>query len=260
MAARKSPHICPILRYADGPAALEFLPRAFGFELVADHRLPDGAVAHADLRIGPSVVGVSSASASPPDTPWSSIRQGVYIRVDDPDAYHARAVREQADVVMPLTDQPYGSREFSLRDPAGHIWGFGTYGMGAGDGEPTVWPIVLYRDAAAAITWLERVIGFSRTVAVPDDTGAIMHAELRLGDAVLMLGGSKPGSQYGDVTHIVNLLSREPDAHCARARAAGATVFQDLHTTSYGARSYGATDPEGFMWWVSDYAPAGAPA
>jgi uncharacterized glyoxalase superfamily protein PhnB len=51
----------------------------------------------------------------------------VYVQTADPDAVHARAVAAGADVVQPLTQKPYGSRECAVRDPEGVVWSFGTY-------------------------------------------------------------------------------------------------------------------------------------
>ena len=45
----------------------------------------------------------------------------------DPDAHHERAVAAGAQIVRELTDQPYGAREYTARDPEGHVWSFGTY-------------------------------------------------------------------------------------------------------------------------------------
>ena len=250
--------ICPVLRYQDGPAALEWLERAFGFEKHSEHRTPEGLVAHADLRLGPSAIGVSSAGAAPPDSAWAKVRHAVYVQVDNPDAVHDRAKAAGADIVMPLTDMDYGSREFSMRDLDGHLWGFGTYRMAAGDAEPEIWPELRYRDAAAAVAWLERALGLVCAVQIPDDRGKVMHAELRLGRAVLMLGPQTPGSEWSDATQVTSLRVRDPDAHFTRARAAGAQVVREPATTPYGARFYAARDPEGFLWWVTDYLPAGA--
>ena len=50
----------------------------------------------------------------------------LYVTIDDPDTLHDRAVAE-AEIVMGLTDQDYGSREFAARDPHGNVWSFGTY-------------------------------------------------------------------------------------------------------------------------------------
>jgi uncharacterized glyoxalase superfamily protein PhnB len=252
-----TPTISPVLRYEDGPAALEWLARAFGFEKHSDHRTPDGQVAHADLRLGPSAIGVSSAGTSPPDSPWASARQGVYVQVDNPDAVHDRARAAGADIVVPLKDLDYGSRDFSMRDPGGHLWGFGTYRMAMGGAEPTIWPELRYPDAAAAIAWLERALGCACAVRIPGKAGTVTHAELRLGRAALMLGPQTPGTEWSDATQVTSLRVADPDAHFARARSAGAQVVREPQTAPYGARFYAVRDPEGFLWWVTDYAPAG---
>ena len=61
-----------VFRYQDGPAAIEWLVTALGFEKHSDHRTPNGLVAHADLRFGSSVIGVSSAAASDAKSPWAT--------------------------------------------------------------------------------------------------------------------------------------------------------------------------------------------
>ena len=51
----------------------------------------------------------------------------IYVAVDDPDTHHDRAVGAGAEVVMELTDQDYGSREYAAKDPEGNVWCFATY-------------------------------------------------------------------------------------------------------------------------------------
>jgi uncharacterized glyoxalase superfamily protein PhnB len=55
------------------------------------------------------------------------VTAGIYIAVTDPDKHHERAVAAGARIVHPLTDQDYGSREYSCMDPEGNLWSFGTY-------------------------------------------------------------------------------------------------------------------------------------
>ena len=247
--------LSPVFRYADAPAAIEWLVRAFGFTVWSDHRMPDGGVAHADLLFGTNSIGVSSAAASAPESPWANVRQGLYIRVTDPDALHDRAVAAGAEVVSPLTDTSYGSRDFTLRDPGGHLWAFGTYDTGAAATETTIWPELQYADAPAAVSWLERALGFEATLQVPDNTGALMHAEFRLGATAVMLGPASASHAWGDTRQVTGLRVDDPDAHCAAAKAAGATLLREPQTTPYGARFYAARDPEGFLWWVTNYRP-----
>jgi uncharacterized glyoxalase superfamily protein PhnB len=126
--------IWPALRYADARAAIRFLVEAFGFEEVASYTgETEDIVAHAELR-GPSGGGVMLGSAAREDSAIADQPAGVgsiYIVVEDPDSLFARATAAGATVVRGLTDQDYGSREFTVRDPEGVFWSFGTYG-GAG--------------------------------------------------------------------------------------------------------------------------------
>lgn len=127
------PKIYPCLRYADAPAAIAWLCRAFGFEALLIVPGPDGTVAHAELRYGPCVVMLGSVKddaygTSPRTT--KVVTQTIYIGLDDPDAHCARAVAAGAEVFRPPQDTDYGSREYSCRDLEGHVWSFGTYRPG----------------------------------------------------------------------------------------------------------------------------------
>jgi uncharacterized glyoxalase superfamily protein PhnB len=119
--------IYPVLKYDDARAALDFLERAFGFERRHVHDGEKGGVAHAELRFGDEFVMLASAGEGDPIFNQGVGRTTVYLVVDDPDALHERATGAGAEVVMPLTDQDYGSRDFAVRDLEGNIWSFGTY-------------------------------------------------------------------------------------------------------------------------------------
>ena len=121
--------IHPTLLYRDAAAAIDFLERAFGFETLARHDAPDGAVAHAELRLGGDVVMVGTGADDLQDVPedFRAARVGVYLSVEELDAHHERASGAGADVTRELQDTEYGSREYSARDPEGVHWHFGTY-------------------------------------------------------------------------------------------------------------------------------------
>jgi uncharacterized glyoxalase superfamily protein PhnB len=120
--------VWPSLRYTDPQAAIRFLVDAFGFEEAAVYPDESGDIVHAELR-WPAGGGVmlgaarpdSVLAAVPPDT------GSIYIVTDAPDALFERAVTAGAAVVRELRDEDYGSRGFTVRDPAGVHWSFGTY-------------------------------------------------------------------------------------------------------------------------------------
>jgi len=124
-------NIIPALRYRDADAGLQFLQSAFGAEPKAVHRDGDGVIRHAVVGLGGGLVMVGQAAedgwlGGEPARPLAST-VSLYVVVDDPDAHHERAVAASATVVRPLEDTEYGSREYSVRDPEGNLWSFGTY-------------------------------------------------------------------------------------------------------------------------------------
>lgn len=248
--------ICPVFRYLDAAAAIRWLARAFGFEPHVEFAGPDGTIAHAELRMGGDAIGVSSATAPVDGNPWSHVREGLYVSLDGVDAHHDRARAAGADIVMPLRDLEYGSREFSARDPGGHLWGVGTYRMASGQGAPVIAAGLHYDDGPGAVAWLVRAFGFQPVLEVPGPGGTIAHAELRLGASVLMLGSTpREAGSWGDRGQSTSVTVEDPDSAFVRAEAAGATVVQRPHDTPYGARACVVRDPEGFLWGLSDYRP-----
>ena len=124
-----APTIWPALAYADAPGAIRFLVEAFGF--VETLVVPGGdgrEIAHAELR-WPEGGGVMLGSASDdkevePRKPGTAY---IYVVTDAPDALFDRATAAGAEVVRGLRDEDYGSRGFTVRDPEGNSWSFGTY-------------------------------------------------------------------------------------------------------------------------------------
>ena len=149
------------------------------------------------------------------------MRQGIYVCLDEVDTLHDRAKAAGAEIVSPLKDQDYGSREFGARDLEGHLWGFGTYQMAAA-GEPNIIVAGLhYRDGRAALAWLERVFGLRKSLEVPGPDGTLVHAEMRLGGAAVMVdSGPKDPAVWGENNLGVYVYTRRP--RCAlRARKRG---------------------------------------
>lgn len=121
----------PALRYKDAKAAIALLKEAFGFTEVTVLENEDGTIAHAELAHGNGMVMLGTLKEGDESEYGRAVRAlgttQVYVVVDDPDAHHDRAVQYGVKVVMPLTDQDYGSRDYAARDLEGNIWHFGTY-------------------------------------------------------------------------------------------------------------------------------------
>ena len=127
MAADDAPAVWPALRYKDARAALRFLVDGLGFaeQLVVPGE-GDREIAHAELR-WPAGGGLMLGSVGGGD-PFDALGPvSVYLVSDDPDGVLERALAAGAEVVRPLRDEDYGSREFSVRDPEGNVWSVGTY-------------------------------------------------------------------------------------------------------------------------------------
>jgi uncharacterized glyoxalase superfamily protein PhnB len=142
---------------------------------------------------------------------------------------------------------------------------------------PTVTPMIAYQDARAALEWLANAFGFrERTrIAMPD--GSIGHAEMEIGDGVIMLAEPTPHYQgpkrhaetcdaarrWLEVPYVIDGLHvyvDDVDTHFAQAREGGATILSEPENTGHG-RSYRAADPEGHRWMFAqrpaDAGPAG---
>lgn len=113
--------IYTLLHYDDPRAAHEWLAEAIGFEPVA-LREDDGKIAHAEMRWGEDLIMFNASSEEFPKTQVS-----VYLTCKDPDALYARTKAAGGEILRELVDQDYGSREFTVLDPEGHSWSFGTY-------------------------------------------------------------------------------------------------------------------------------------
>ena len=123
--------VWPVLSYQDARAALEFLVKAFGFEERACYAREDdpSIVEHAEMR-WPLGGGIMFGTAGKDDGPFGQRTPGndsVYVVCEDPDRLFAQAVAAGAEVVRGLKDEDYGSRGFTVRDPEGNLWSFGTY-------------------------------------------------------------------------------------------------------------------------------------
>ncbi|WBO67170.1 VOC family protein [Streptomyces camelliae] len=123
------PSVYPSLLYADAKAAIRQLTEALGFTELSLYETEDGTVMHAELVQGHGAVMIGSKGRGGrfDAAMIGAGPAGVYIVVDDVDAHHQRALEHGVEILLPPTDQDYGSRDYMARDLEGNIWSFGTY-------------------------------------------------------------------------------------------------------------------------------------
>ena len=130
-----------------------------------------------------------------------------------------------------------------------------------------VLPELAYPDVAAAADWLCRAFGFEVRLKVLTEDGRVQHSELLYGEGVIMVGQAGKTADHGRITRSPQFLGGantqavmvyvdDVDLHCARARAAGASIDQEPCIHDYGEeywadRSYGAHDLEQHQWWFT---------
>jgi uncharacterized glyoxalase superfamily protein PhnB len=119
-------------------------------------------------------------------------------------------------------------------------------------------PTLRYKDAHAAIDFLERAFGFERK-AVYEDGGTVHHAELTYGRGMVMLGTAGAGDpQFDTRQSSAYVIVPDADAAHERAKGAGAEIIRELQDTDYGSREFSARDPEGNAWSFGTYDPFAA--
>lgn len=122
--------VTPYLVVNGGASALEFYKKVFGATELTRFDGPDGKLAHAEIRIGDSIVMLSDEFVDrgfrgPQSIGGSPV--GLMVYVDDCDKMFNRAIAAGATVKKPLEDQFYGDRSGTLVDPFGHLWTIGTH-------------------------------------------------------------------------------------------------------------------------------------
>ena len=125
---KDTPQVIPYLYYEDAEAAIDFMEKAFGFEVESCFRNPDdGTVLHAEVRTGSGVIFVGpgmeffgTRATSDPEFVSSMI----YVFVEDVDAHYARAKAAGARIREEPHTHVGGNRQYTASDPGGHRWSF----------------------------------------------------------------------------------------------------------------------------------------
>jgi len=282
----------PRMTFKDAAKAIEFYKNAFGAQETMRFEV-GGKIPHAEIRIGNSPVMLTEewpeGNRFSPETLGNSPVM-MSLGVPDVDKFFAHAIGAGARTVIPIADQFYGRREGTLQDPFGYLWSVSTVteemsveemhrrmnAMTKGDaaskkpavdpvprGFHTVTPYMIAPDAEAILTFAKQAFGAEETFRIVGGAGGL-HAETRIGDAMLMMGGGISGKPFSGKpnTTALHIYVKDTDAAYKKALEAGATSIGEPQDHEYGERGAGVKDPFGNYWYIAthkgeDYIPKG---
>jgi PhnB protein len=272
----------PRMTFKDAAKAIEFYKNAFGAQETMRFEVGEH-IPHAEIMIGNSHVMLTEewpegGRFSPETLGNSPVMMAV--SVPDVDDFVSHAVGAGAKVVIPIADQFYGRREGTIQDPFGYSWSVSTIkeelsveemhrrmdAMMKGDtskkpavspvppGFHMVTPYLVAEDGPALLEFTKQAFGAEETFRTVAPAGGL-HAEVRIGDSMLMVGGGIPGREFKSTpkTHALHIYVEDADAVCKKALAAGATLIDEPRDQEYGERSGSVKDPGGNVWYVATH-------
>jgi len=229
--------ITPFIAVQHAPALIEFLKQTFGAEETARNPHGDGFVA--SLRIGGSDVLVMGG-----ESVRGHERIGAFHAfVPDCDAVYDRAIKAGGASMGEPADRPYGERSGFVKDTTGNYWYIATRFASnvAPEGAGSIVPYLHPSKALPFIDFLKRAFG-AQEIGVYEHGGRVMHAVVRIGNAVLEMGEAEPQPSS------FSMRVEDCDAVYQRAIEAGATSLWPPTDQAYGERTAGLVDPFGFQW------------
>jgi len=280
----------PRLTFKDAAKAIEFYKQAFGAKETMRFEV-GGSIAHAEIIIGDSAIKLSEewpeGGRFSAETLGSSPVQ-LSLLVEDVDSFAERAVAAGLKTILPIKDQFYGRREGSFVDPFGYTWNISTVveelsveemhrrmkGMTTGPeggqmsakdelrkgvnpiprGFRTVTPYMIAADGDAMLAFAKQAFGAEEAFRAIGGAGGI-HAETRIGDTMLMMGGGIPGKPFNAKPNstALHVYVEDTDTAYQKALQVGATSISEPQDHEYGERGAGVKDPFGNYWYIATH-------
>lgn len=120
------------------------------------------------------------------------------------------------------------------------------------EGYHSVTPYLVVQGAAQLIEFMKEALGAEETFRMPTPSGGIGHAEVKIGDSMVMLGDAS-GAENPPMPAILHVYVEDVDARYKRALQAGATSVREPADQFYGDRSAGVKDKFGNQWWLATH-------
>lgn len=268
---------------AGASAALDFYRDAFGAKELSRLVEPDGKIGHAEIEIGNIVFMIADeypdyGVLSPKTIGGSPVR--IHLYVPDVDAFAERAINAGATLVRPIQDQFYGDRSGQIADPFGYTWIVATHQKDVPPEEMqkefdkftqehpakksseaysvnedkmrrenrrAVTPYLTVHKPAELIDFVTEAFGAIEHFRATG-SAAGMHAEVSIGDSVVMIGGAEHIEPKPTAIH---LYVPDVDQAYERAIEAGAKSLMPVVDQPYGERSGGVEDVHGNRWYIA---------
>jgi PhnB protein len=284
------PIATPRLTFKDPAKAIEFYKHAFGAKETMRFEV-GGSIAHAEIKIGDSSINLScewpdGGRFSAETLGFSPVQLGLHVA--DVDSFAARAVAAGLKTILPIKDQFYGRREGSFVDPFAYTWNISTLveemsveemhrrmnGLTTGPeggqisekdepgkrvdpiprGFHTVTPYMIAPDGDSLLAFAKQAFGAEETFRAIGGAGGI-HAETRIGDTMLMMGGGIPGKPFDAKpnTTALHIYVKDTDAVYKEALQAGATSIGEPQDHEYGERGASVKDAHGNYWYIATH-------
>lgn len=268
---------------ANASAAIDFYKEAFGAKEMWRLVEPGGKIGHAEIQIGNTSLMLSDEypdynTLSPETIGGSSVK--IHLDVEDVDAFAEHALKAGATLIRPIADQFYGDRSGQVADPFGYTWIVSTHikdvpveemqkeldkwaqeesakkSDEAGyvkepemrrENRHAVTPYITVHQPAQLIDFLSEAFDAIEHFRATGTAGGI-HAELSIGDSIVMIGGAEHIEPKPTAIH---LYVPDVDEAYERALKAGAKSLMPVADQPYGERSGGVEDVHGNRWYIA---------
>jgi uncharacterized glyoxalase superfamily protein PhnB len=198
------------------------------------------------VRIGDSMLELSDGGEA-----WPARPAAIHLYVPDADASYARAMAAGARSLVAPTDMPYGDREGDVTDPFGNNWYIGTRKQEGPvpAGMRTITPTLHVNGTDRLIDFIKQAFAAEELDRTVGPGGAVMHAQLRLGNAIVELG--EASGLVAPMPCSIHYYVEDADAAYASALRAGATSLGPPSDRPYGDRAAEVADPFGNHWFIA---------
>jgi uncharacterized glyoxalase superfamily protein PhnB len=278
----------PYITARDVAALVQFLQRTFGGVVSKQITQPDGAVEHVEVAVGDSLLMIGPPEVDALVRSHEANRPGTfYVFVADVDATYAQAMACGAGAWAPPSDAFYGDRIAAVTDTNGNAWWIATRkeilsaaqlqaradqrwhskapavdlsrveqrSGSAPGGYRMINSYLTVKDVDGLIDFVKSTFGGILTGQIRQPDGRIEHAELRIGDAVLMIGPPQVDALIPSAEHqrpgTFYVFVPDVDDTCRKASDRGARVLEPPTERFYGDRVAEIRDPYGNRWWIA---------